>query len=200
VAWYALGAMPDQGIDPKLLKANLARAEERVERAQAELLAAQREVVWLREGLKIHDAAEAGPDAGSANGGPESSKSVAARYVRKLLPDGVQTRRPTLRQAILIVMRAGVTSEWTVPDLAMMLRLNNWLPRGDYSKRISDMAGVMVTEGHLKRTGRGVYRVSPPLAMAMSQALPPITDYRRAAAEGLPVPDHVAAGGGLSDD
>jgi hypothetical protein len=194
--------MSHQGIDPELLKANLERAEERVEQARAELLAAQRQVVWLRDGLTIYDALsdEAGSDAGSADGEPESSKNVAARYVRKVLPDGLQTQRPTLRQAILIVMRAGVTSEWTVAELAMMLRLNNWLPRGDYSKRISDMAGVMVTEGHLKRVGRGVYRVSPPLAMAMSQVLPPITDYRKAAAEGLPVPDHPAAGGGLGDD
>jgi hypothetical protein len=152
--------------------------------------------------LKIYDAlaAEAALDASSADGGPESSKDVAARYVRNLLPDGLQTQRPALRQAILMVMRADVTSEWTVADLAMMLKLNSWLPKGDYSKRISDMAGVMVTEGHLERTGRGVYQLSPPLGQAMSLSLPPITDYRRAAAEGLPVPDHPAAGGGLGDD
>jgi hypothetical protein len=178
--------MPDQEIDPELLKSNLERAEERVKRAHVELLAAQREVVWLRDGLKIYDSmnAEQDPDALAAGDGPESSKAVAARYVRNLLPDGLQTQNPTLRQAILLVMRASVMSDWTVADLAMMLKLNNWLPRGDYTKRISDMAGVMVTERHLKRTGRGVYRLSPPLAQAMNMVLPPIIDYRRAAAEG----------------
>jgi hypothetical protein len=189
-------------MDPELLRANLEQAEGRVRRAQAELIAAQREVFWLREGLKIYNSelADADPAASAPDGGTDSSKSAAATYLRKLLPDGLQTNRPTLRQAILIVMRADVTSPWTVGDLAMMLELNGWLPKGDYTKRISDMAGVMVTEGHLKRAGRGVYQLSPPLALAMKMVLPPITDYRQAAAGGLPVPDHPAASEGLSDD
>jgi hypothetical protein len=194
--------MSASGIDLELLRANLERAEQRLAQAQAELRDAQREVFWLRDGMKIYDprVADAEPDVGPAAAEGDSSRSVAARYLRKLVPDGLQTEGPTLRQAILIVMRANVKSPWTVADLAMMLNLSGWLPQGDYTKRISDMAGVMVTEGHLKRTARGVYQLSPPLAMAMSLAWPPITDYRSAAADGLPVPDHPAAGPGLSDD
>lgn len=194
--------MPERAIDPELLRTNLERAEERLRETQAELAAAQREVFWLREGLRIYDPDVDQSDPGIApeSGGEESSATVAARYLRRLVPDGLQTKRPTLRQAILIVMRANVTSAWTVADLAFMLELNGWLPKGDPTKRISDMAGVMVTEGHLNRTDRGVYRLSPPLAQAMRIAWPPITDYRSAAAEGLPVPDHLAAGQGLSDD
>lgn len=194
--------MPNQGIDPKVIRANLERAEDRLRRAQAELTAAQREVFWLRDGLKLYNAPadDTDPAANAANDRSDSSKSAAATYLRKLLPEGLQTERPTLRQAILIVMRADVMSPWTVGDLAMMLDLNGWLPKGDYTKRISDMAGVMVNEGHLKRSGRGVYLLAPPLALAMKMVLPPITDYRKAAAVGLPVPDHPAASEGLSDD
>ncbi len=101
----------------------------------------------------------------------------------------------------MLVMRANTQSDWSVEDLANALGMNDWLPKGfEPTKRISDMAGVMVNEGHLQRTGRGVYRLSNLLSGALTRAMPPITDYRVAAAHGLPIPDHPAASEGLADD
>jgi hypothetical protein len=220
--------MEERGLDPEIIRANLALAQERFDRARAEYDAASRALSWWRQGMKLFgdddepepreededgppvltDAMLTGPEfvgPREAAGNPyemvtgdEIATGEAA--VRDLLPEGFGTDRPTLRQAIMMVMRANTRTPWTVADLAMMLNLNGWLPKGDHTKRITDMAGVMVKEGHLRRTGRGVYRLSSPLAHALESALPPITDYRTAAADGLPVPDHPAASAGLSDD
>lgn len=120
--------------------------------------------------------------------------------LRGVLPDGVP-EQPTLRQAILLVMRASPRTPWTTDEIARHLWMNGWTPhQGEPTKRVSDMAHVMVKEGHLNRVGRGAYKLSELLAGAIERALPRITDYRLARDLGLPVPDHPAASRGLSHD
>jgi hypothetical protein len=126
-------------------------------------------------------------------------RAAAEIAVDELLPEGLGTDRPTLRQAIMLVMRAHTRGSWSVADIEGMLRLNGWLPQGDSAKRITDVAGAMVREGHLRRTGRGIYRPSAPFALALEKFLPPITDYRTGAAGGIPAPDHPAASEGLRE-
>jgi hypothetical protein len=186
-------------LDLETIRTNLKQAEERLEEAREAYEAARREVFWWQQGLKIFDRRSAQESEGARNNREPAPEDEAARYVRHFLPEGFGTRKPTLRQAIMMILRANTRSPWSVADIAFMLKLNGWLPEGDATKRISDLASVMVTEGHLRRVGRGTYQPSTLLALALERWLPPISDYRNAAAEGLPVADHPTASEGLSD-
>lgn len=179
--------MEASSLNPDALREGIARARERRDRAYAEYEAANRELEWLQAGLRL--------------AGANASEQEGDALLGDLLPEGAQTRKPTLRQAIILVMRANPRSDWSTSDIAEALAMNGWLPRhGEAAKRISDMANVMIKEGHLRRNGRGVYTLSVLLADALGRAMPPITDYRVAAANGLPVPDHPASSEGLADD
>jgi hypothetical protein len=85
-------------------------------------------------------------------------------------------------------MREHPTAAWNIPDLMAALEFRGWLPdKKDAQKRVSDMASVMTNDGQLDRVERGVYRLSPKLALAFERR--PTTDYRAAAALGFPVPE-----------
>ena len=179
--------MEASSLNPAALRKAIESARERRDRAYSEYEVANRELEWLQEGLRLS--------------GAEDAEQDGDALLQGLLPEGAQTRKPTLRQAIILVMRANPRSDWTTNDIAEALTMNGWLPRhGEATKRISDMANVMIREGHLNRSGRGVYKLSVLLADALRRALPPITDYRVAAANGMPVPDRPAASEGLADD
>jgi len=167
---YAL-IMDASSLNPEALREGIARASERRDRAYAEYEAANRELDWLRAGLRLV--------------GVDASEQEGDALLGDLLPDGAQTRKPTLRQAIILVMRANPRSDWSTSDIAEALAMNGWLPRHGEATN---------------RNGRGVYTLSVLLADALRRAMPPITDYRVAAANGLPVPDHPAASEGLADD
>ncbi len=77
--------------------------------------------------------------------------------------------RPSLRQAMVIVMREHPGRRWTVADLTQALDSKGWLPENG-SKRVSDMAGDMVRLKQVVRHERGVYKLSPELAAALETA------------------------------
>src|SRR5437763_9342885 len=110
--------------------------------------------------------------------------------------------RPTVRQAIVLVMRSNPHKEWPVDDIASMLHMNNRLPKGsEPGKRITDAAYGLVNDGYLVRADRrGTYELAPHLAEALKRRFPPITDYSMAAEWGISAPDHPAAAPGLADD
>jgi hypothetical protein len=175
--------MQDQNLEPETLRASLDRARERRDRAAVEFEAASREIEWLEQGLRLLDP------------GPEEDGDA---MLRAILPDGVP-EQPTLRQAIVLAMRANPHTEWGATEIAQRLAMNGWTPRsGEPNKRVSDMANVMIADGQLQRTKtKGIYRLVEPLASAVQRALPPITDYRRRPwAPTRPV----AASKGLADD
>jgi hypothetical protein len=176
------------GLDRETIRDNLRRARERRDCAWAEYEAAEREVKWWEQGQDMFGATDESEQEGDA-------------LLNELLPTGAATQRPTLRQALILVMRANPSSDWTVDDLVNALGMNAWMPKGfEPTKRVTDVAGTMVQEGHLTRSSRGVYRLSTLLADALRRTLPPITDYRLAGELGMPPSDHPAASGGLSDD
>ncbi len=68
-------------------------------------------------------------------------------------------------------MRERSAAQWGVGDLVDALARHRWLPdRDDAGKRVTDMAGVMVSEGQLDRPSRGVYMLKPELALASEGA------------------------------
>jgi hypothetical protein len=174
-------------LDPEIIRANIQRARERRDRAMGELAAATDELNWWRAGQKMFD-----PEGAQESLGEEAADEI----IRRLIPNGFETSEPTLRQAILLSMRAGPHTPWSVDELSAMMALNGWLPMGPTSKkRISDMATVMVNDGLLLRPDRGVYQLPEILAAALERALHPITDYRMADQMGFSVPDHPSPSG-----
>ena len=181
-----------RGLDRETIERNLADAEQRLEVARDEFGAVRNEVLWWRQGLRL--AIREDPTESDLERDP-------ALILQELLPDAALTGRPTLRQAMLRVMRAAPDDDWDVAGFELMLQLNNWLPARDPGKRIADMAASMATDGVFERVARGVYRLEPLLAAALRQKLRPITDYRnRDRSQSFPMPDHPAASGGLSAD
>jgi len=77
--------------------------------------------------------------------------------------------KPSLRQAMVAVMREHPGRRWTVADLTEALDGKGWLPENG-AKRVSDMAGEMVRLNQAVRQGRGVYKLSPELAAALETA------------------------------
>lgn len=179
---------PDK-LDPETIKGNLERAKQRRDHALAELGAATAELEWWRAGQRMFD-----PEGATEAKTEEATDAV----IRDLIPDGFDTQNPTLRQSLLLGMRARPRSNWTVSELYDMLVTHGWIDPDakDQGKRISDMAAVMVKDEVLERAGRGVYRLSEPLAAALERFLRPITDYRLAGKFGFPVPDRPAPRGG----
>jgi hypothetical protein len=147
------------------LKANIRDAKDRAEAALANYEAALAELAWWQQGLKLVD-----PQAAAADGEALGSEGMVA----ELFPDGFafdNGKGPTLRQAIVLVMREHPGMSWTINHISMALDRRGWMPqREDARKRISDMAGLMYDSGQLSRLGRGIYKLSPPLAAALDAA------------------------------
>ncbi len=177
-------------LDRETIRSNIERAQARRDAALAEYEAATAELKWWRAGqVLVEDDLASDPD------------RAADTLIAELIPKGFDTTQPSLRQALLLIMRSNPRKGWSIGDYKMMLALNNWLPqRADVNKRIADMAAIMVSERLLERAGRGVYELPEALASALERALPPITDYTVAGDLGFPVPDHPAAGPGLRED
>ena len=120
----------------------------------------------------------------------EDDEPTAAN-VEELFPPAVyfeQTEvQPALRQAIVAHLREYPTVAFSVADLALALVRRNWVGGQSAQKRVSDMASVMHGEEQLQRVDRGVHRLHPRLAAAFERR--PVTDYRRAAEMGFPVPE-----------
>lgn len=128
-------------------------AEHRREVALSNYQAATAELAWLHEGLRVL--------------GMVSESDITRTSVTELFPP-IEVfepgTRPTLRQAIVLAMRYQSRTVWRVADLASTIVDAGWLDPEDAAKRVSDMAGVMVTDGQLVRPARGEYTLAPELS------------------------------------
>lgn len=144
------------------IRANLRQAMARVEAALEEYESARAELAWWHDGLRLVD-----PEAAAALDASQEPGAIVA----ELFPDGSVFEtgaRPTLRQAIVLVMRDNTARRWTVHELVAALDEQGWLPdRGDAAKRVSDMAGEMVRVGQLGRVDRGIYVLAPQVSAAL---------------------------------
>lgn len=177
--------MPDARPDPQLIRENIERARARRDAALAELEAASRELQWWRAGQEMFD-----PEGATTARAEEAADAT----IKELIPQGFETPDPTLRQTVLLAMRADPRGDWPVNRIYDMLVTHGWVDPDakDRGKRITDMAALMVQDELLERAGRGIYRLPAPLAGSLERALRPITDYRLAGSLGVPVPDRPA--------
>jgi hypothetical protein len=147
-------------LNPNNIADRLGTAKERKAEALARYEAASAEVAWLEEGLRLFSP-EAAPEA-------ETPREI----LTEIFPDGFvfdQGIKPSLRQAMVVVMRDHPGRRWTVADLTDALANKGWLPENG-AKRVSDMAGEMVRLNQAVRQGRGIYKLSPELAAALETA------------------------------
>ena len=101
----------DLGLDRPLAGEGQRRATERGR------FAGRREIDWWTRGSQLF------------GGLVDPEEADADALLHSLLPVGAVPRRPTLRQAIMLVMRAGPHKDWSVDALSSMLAMNNWLPK-----------------------------------------------------------------------
>jgi len=160
-----------------VIAANIKAVRDRKAESLKEYEAASAELAWWLEGAKLAGVADVHED--EENSVPDDI-FPPARYFDEA---GV---RPTLRQAIMAHMQEAPTSGLTVAELAQALVRRGWLAEESSQKRVSDLAGVMHGEDQLQRVERGVYRLHPRFAVIFERR--PVTDYRRAAEMGFPVP------------
>lgn len=152
--------MESTGLDPGTITERIREAKARRDRALAEYQAAVEELEWWRQGQRLF-------------GEPEAEDQVDDDVAQLFPPawafaDGTE---PTLRQAIVATMEKRPGRHWPVHDLVAALHRNDWLPeREDSTKRVSDMAGIMVKDGQLERVSRGVYILAPEVAAALAAA------------------------------
>jgi hypothetical protein len=147
-------------LTPENIAERLRAAEKRKAEALARYEAASAEVAWLKDGLRLFS-----PDA-------ELDSETPKEVLTEIFPEGFVFDRgiePSLRQAMVVVMREHPGRRWTVTDLAQALDSRGWLPENG-AKRVSDMAGDMVRLKQVVRPGRGVYKLSPELAAALETA------------------------------
>jgi hypothetical protein len=147
-------------LTPEGISDQLKAAKERKADALARYEAASAEVAWLEEGMRLFD-----PNAASERDSPRE-------MLAEIFPDGPvfdQGVKPSLRQAMVIVMREHPGRRWTVAELVDALDAMGWLPDNG-TKRVSDMAGDMVRLDQAVRQERGVYKLSPELAAALEAA------------------------------
>lgn len=144
------------------MKANIREAQRRVDAALEEYEAAKAEVAWWQDGLRLVD-----PKAASMIDAPQDAEVI----VTELFPDPSVFRggaQPTLRQAIVLVMREIPARRWSINELTTALAHRGWLPeRDDAAKRVSDLAGEMVRLGQLARVNRGIYALPPDISAAL---------------------------------
>jgi hypothetical protein len=148
-------------LTPESIATRLRAAKRQKAEALADYEAASAEVTWLEEGLRLFGGGDAEPDS-------QTPKEI----LTEIFPEGFvfeQNMTPSLRQAMVVVMREQPGRRWTVADLAQALDSRGWLP-GNGAKRVSDMAGDMVRLKQVVRDGRGVYKLSPELAAALESA------------------------------
>lgn len=151
--------MQTDGLSLATIEENYKRAKQRRVDALAEYEAANAELEWWRQGLQLF-----GSD--YSNLSDESGSMVTELFPDRSLFTGKM--RPTLRQAIVLVMRDNPARRWSVDELASALNEQGWLPeRESAKKRVSDMAGDMVRLGQLARVNRGVYALSSELAAGL---------------------------------
>lgn len=130
---------PSGEFSPALIDSRVNELREQVEAKRKELGRLEAELEWWERGREFFD-----PDANGRDPGPTTTK-------------------PTLRQAILSVMKTKPKSTWLTETIIAELRGRGWLPAAKTAEhRTRSMIAQMARDGKLKRTGRGRYRLTDP--------------------------------------
>ncbi len=128
--------LPMDPLSPKAIQRRIDELKKEREPLASQLEKIDEELNWLLRGLVVY---------GEKGVGKSSAVTMNGR-------------KPTLRQAILTVMKAGSRIEWTSAEVIQALDDRGWLPQGKYAthtvrQRLRDMAN----SGEIRKVGRGKF-------------------------------------------
>lgn len=120
---------------------------------QMNALEAQRGMIVMALQWKESDMGEAGS--------PNQRVSEVASPIKVPLrrPSGI---RPSLRSAVLEIMRGDPARHWSKSDLFAELERRSWVPEGRTPKnQLSARLSRLIKDGHVVRLGPAVYALAP---------------------------------------
>src|ERR1700739_1577555 len=152
------------GLDHQLIAQNIARARARKAAALTEYEEASAELTWWLQGARLAGLAVV----------READEEPDREHLEELFPPASffheTATKPTLRQAIMALLREHPDAVVTSSELAQALIAEGWLDRKEAQKRVSDVAVLMRRDKQLEHVGRGQHRLHPRMAIAFDQA------------------------------
>jgi len=139
-------------ISPKEMAERASALRTDIEDTERRLESLQSELAWYEDGLRLFGDSPPDPEVESPLPGID--------------PEPTQTStngtKPTLRNAILIVMREQPNKTRKVETVISELRQRDWLPGGvNGEHHARSMMAQMHRKGQIKRIDRGRYRLPP---------------------------------------
>lgn len=142
-------------IPPAIIRQRIGELRAEVATAEEYLATIRAELAWYEHGEKLFGDAPPNPDVVRSFPGLDSEPPRA---------NGTQPigTKPTLRVAILTVMRERPGKTWPVESVIAELRQRDWLPTGTHAEhRTRSTLAQMHRKGQAKRMDRGRYRLPP---------------------------------------
>jgi hypothetical protein len=137
-------------IAPATIAKRIGELRTEVDAVEIRLAALRAELAWYEDGKRLFGDAPRDPDVERPLPGPDNE------------PARTNGAKPTLREAILTVMRERPTKTWPVESVIAELRQREWLPTGDNAEhRTRSTLAQMHRKGQVKRMDRGRYRLPP---------------------------------------
>lgn len=134
-----------------VIKRRIGELRVEAEAAEDHLANVRAELAWYEDAQRLFGDASPNPDVEPSLPGLGDSPGAS--------PNG---SKPTLRQAILTVMREQPNKTWKVEAVIGELRRRDWLPAGAHGEHHTrSMMAQMHRKGQAKRIDRGRYRLPP---------------------------------------
>lgn len=143
---------PSPPIPPDVITKRAGELRAEVALTEGHLAKLKAELAWYEDGIRLFG--DAPPDPDVAPSFPELASE----------PDTPSANgdKPTLRKAILTVMREHPNRTWKVESVISELRRRDWLPGGANGEhRTRSVLAQMHRKGQAKRIDRGRYRLPP---------------------------------------
>lgn len=143
---------PVPPIPPAVIAKRIGELRAEVGASEAHLTMLRAELAWYEDAKRLFGDARPDPAVEPSLPGLASEPATASTNGSK----------PTLRQAILIVMGEDSRKTWKVEAVISGLRHHGWLPGGDNGEhRTRSVLAQMHRKGEVKRIDRGRYRLPP---------------------------------------
>jgi len=137
-------------ISPAVIDEKVAELRGRVSASEDELNRLRTELEWWETGQRLFGDDEGGVTENGAAPAPAPSRGASSG------------RRPSLRQAILLILEEGPRKTWKTDQVIAELRRREWFPSGENAEHhVRSMLAHMHRKGQARRMARGAYRLPP---------------------------------------
>lgn len=138
-------------IPPAVIAKRIGELRTEVDAAETRMAALRAELAWYEDAKRLFGDAPRDPEVERPLPGLGNEEAARANGAK-----------PTLREAILTVMRERPNKTWPVESVIAELRQRDWLPTGTHAEhRTRSTLAQMHRKGQAKRMDRGRYRLPP---------------------------------------